>query len=91
MERGLDGQEDFGDFNEFANRVNLVGKEQKLKEAIFMQIKSILDTQKTLVEAAGASQYGWNAAKHMEDKKGFFSANDKDNLAKLRVAEGYVL
>ena len=49
-----------------------------------------METQKTLVEAAGASQYGWHAARHMEAKKGFFSIDDKDNLAKLQVCEGYV-
>ena len=54
------------------------------------QIKDFLKEQKTLVEAAANSDYGWKAATHMEEGHGFFSFDDQDNMAKLRNAEGYV-
>ena len=79
-----------------AVKVNVEGRNPEVVRALFStissvkDIKSMMENQKTLIEAASSSPYGWNAAVHMEEEKGIFSQNDKDNVAKLRTCEGYV-
>ena len=53
-------------------------------------MKKIISVQKTLIQGAANSPYGWLAAKHMEDEKGIFDEDDKGNMKKLREAEGCV-
>ena len=54
---------------------------------LLAQMNKLLTTQRTLVEAAKASLYGWSAAKHMEEEHGIFSTEDKTNTKALRDAE----
>ena len=51
------------------------------------QMNKLITTQRTLVEAANASPYGWSAAKHMEEEHGIFSNEDKTNTKALRDAK----
>ena len=46
----------------------------------------IVKQQITLVEAANATPYGWNIAKHLEPEQGIFSEQDKANTEALREA-----
>ena len=50
----------------------------------------MIKQQITLVEAANATPYGWNVAKHLEPGQGIFSEQDKDNTKALREAEALV-
>ena len=54
---------------------------------LLLQMKHLITTRRTLVEAANASSYGWMAAKHMESGHGIFSLEDKDLMKSLREAE----
>ena len=47
----------------------------------------IFKQQIMLVEAANATLYGWNVAKHLEPEHGIFSEQDKANRKALREAE----
>ena len=53
-------------------------------------INTILVLQRTLLEAANESSYGWAAARHLEKGKGVFTVEDVSNMEELRKAEGYV-
>ena len=76
--------------------INLAGKEEQAAEAIVKQwqmlakMKGLIQVQRTLLEAANSSPYGWMAARHMEDEQGVFTLDDKDNTKALREAEGCV-
>ena len=48
---------------------------------------SLVKQQIKLVEAANATPYGWNIAKHLEAGHGIFSERDKANTKALRESK----
>ena len=70
--------------------------QEKASQAFLRQVSliksmyKIVKQQITLVEAANATSYGWNVAKHLEPEHGIFSEQDKANTKALREAEASV-
>ena len=70
--------------------------QEKVAQAFLKQVclikgmDDIVKQQITLVEAANATPYGWNVAKHLEPEHGIFSEQDKANTKALRDAEASV-
>ena len=71
----------------FSQNPDLAAKAFEGQLDLLAQMNKLLTTQRTLVEAANASPYGWSAAKHMEEEYGIFSAEDKTNMKALCDAE----
>ena len=63
--------------------------QEKVAQAFLKQVclikgmDDIVKQQITLVEAANATPYGWNVAKHLEPEHGIFSEQDKANTKAL--------
>ena len=53
-------------------------------------MEKIVKQQIKLVEAANATPYAWNVAKHLEPEHNIFSEQDKANTKALREAEASV-
>ena len=56
----------------------------------FAELKAQLTSQRTLLEAANSSPYGWHLAKYMDKEQLIFSENNTQNMKELREVEGYV-
>ena len=71
----------------FTHNAELAAKAFVGQIELLSQMKKLLITQRTLVEAANASPYGWNAANKMEEEHGIFSLEDQTNTKALCEAE----
>ena len=56
----------------------------------YKEMKDLLGAQRTLLEAANASPYGWHVARYMDKNQNIFSENDSENMEELRKVEGFV-
>ena len=81
---------------ESASRINLQGHLESVQLGIAgtlkyaSDMKKMLSAQRTLLEAANASNYGWHVARYLDKEQHIFTEDDSANMKSLREAETFV-